>query len=246
MSNKKIMKEVFDKKLNIDVMHDEIITKIEKKQKQPQINKKYILVPLILIIITILLIPNISSNDKKSEYQNINKSENDIININAIEDKNRDILYDIDGRIVDKNQEELALKFSFINTLKIPLDSVRNTRILEMYGSSNLDSENYNTLIGYNLVYVNTSATAYSENNSYIDIFFSETNKQRPRCYYIETDNLKDSTISAIPVKISKYSDYYQVLFQYGNLYFDIETKNIPESDLIKLLNSIIKGENHE
>lgn len=240
--NKKIIKETFDKHFNINVVHDDIIKKIECKEKQ--IHKKYILVPITVFLVAGIFIYFLLYNHQIEYQKNDIKTNSDIVRINVIEDEkllfeeSKYLHADIDGRFVSKTTEELLKQFPFIQNLEIPLRLQENTRVGEMYASSNPESEFYHKLSGYYLVY------SYGENNSSIEIFFSKTNKERARCTSLIKTDLEDSLVNNIPIKIVKYYNDYLVLFQYQDLYFDIETRNIEEEELIGLIRSIVKEDN--
>lgn len=240
--NKNIIKETFDKHFNIDTVHDEIIKKVESKPKITY--KKYVLVPITVMLLGFLSIYLLLYNHFIGyQKDNINPN-NDIIKINVIADEkllfeeSKYLQADVDGRLVSKSQEELIKQFPFIQNLEIPLRLQENTIVGEIYASSNSKSEFYHKLSGYYLRYFN------NENNSYIDIFFSKTNKERARCTPLIRTDLEDSLVNNIPIKIVKYYNNYLVLFQYQDLYFDIETRNIKEEELIGLIRSIVKEDN--
>ena len=71
-----------------------------------------------------------------------------------------------------------------------------------------------------------------------ITIAYSESNTPI-RDYFI--DDGKSSIIKNTNLVISKYNTMYIVTFKYNDIYFDIETSNIEENELIDLLESIIK-----
>lgn len=130
--------------------------------------------------------------------------------------------------------------FSFIKNVKIPM-SASNIKMSEVYASSNFNSQLYHTLIGYHLGYLE-SDYENKENGKSISIFFSKTSKSRGRCTPILEKQLKESIIENTPVKIGKYYNEYIVLFRAWSLYFDIEAKNITETELIEMIISILGG----
>lgn len=240
--NKKIIKETFDKHFNMNTVHDDIIMKFEHKENQ--IHKKYILVPTTVFLVACISVYFLLYNHQIEYQKNDIKTNHDIVKINVIEDEkllfeeSKYLQADVDGRLVSKSQEELSKQFSFIQNLDIPLRLQENTIVGEIYASSNPKSEFYHKLSGYYLRYFD------NENNSYIDIFFSKTNKERARCTPLIRTDLEDSLVNNIPIKIVKYYNNYLVLFQYQDLYFDIETRNIKEEELIGLISSIVKEDN--
>ena len=239
--NEQIIKETFDEHFNIDIIHDEIVRKIEYKEKQTP--KKIILVPITIMILGFISIFLLYNHQLEYQKDDI-KTNHDIVKINVIEDEkllfeeSKYLQADVDGRFVSETTEELANQFSFIQNLDISLKLQEDIVIGEIYASSNPKSEFYHKLSGYYLRYLD------NDNNSYIDIFFSKTNKERARCTPLIKTDLEDSLVNDIPIKIVKYYNDYFVLFQYQDLYFDIETRNIEEEELIKVISSIVKEDN--
>lgn len=228
MSNKKLFKKLYFEKINKENNYKAILNSIERNNMK-KIKWKWALIPACLIVIFVgITLFNINNNDIKEIKYN-----NNII-INSFE-KVPDSIADIDGKFEDKNIEELISKFNFIKNLNIEYES---TRFGSMYVRNDLNDLNYNKLYGYNLIYV-----LDEKNSKTIDIFFSETEKERLRCliHNIDLNELKSSNINNTTIKIIQMGNYYMGIFKYNDLYFDIETYNLTEKEFVELLESITK-----
>ena len=71
-----------------------------------------------------------------------------------------------------------------------------------------------------------------------IKIAFSEI--EAPIRDYFIGDGDKISKIGNVELKVSQWENMYIVTFEYNDIYFDIETTGITESQLVDLLKSII------
>lgn len=85
---------------------------------------------------------------------------------------------------------------------------------------------------------LNNYVIEYFNDDRKITIAYSK-DKTPIRDYFIEDG--KSSIINNTNLVISKYNTMYIVTFKYNDIYFDIETSNIEENELIALLESIIK-----
>lgn len=228
MSNKKLFKKLYFKKINKEDNYKAILKSIERKEmKKIKWNWAFIPTCLIIVFIGIILFNKNNSDIKEIKYSN------DII-INSLE-KIQNSIADIDAKFEEKNLEELMLKFDFIKNINITSES---SRFGELYVRNNINDGNYSELYGYNLIY-----TLDENINKTIDIFFSKTREKRLSCLLTEFDlnKLKDSNINNTNVKIIKTEKWYMAKFEYNNLYFDIEAYNLTEKEFIELLESIIK-----
>lgn len=91
----------------------------------------------------------------------------------------------------------------------------------------------YKNLNSYILNYYNDNETRN------IKVAFSD--KNRPiRDYYFSNENAVTSIIKDKKLKIYSYEETFFVEFHYNNYYFDIETNNILQDELIDLISSII------
>ena len=67
----------------------------------------------------------------------------------------------------------------------------------------------------------------------------SDTLKEKRRCLSLVDNSYKISYINETKITIISFGNYFIAQFEHKNIYFDIETRNINESELINLLNSI-------
>ena len=237
MSNKKIFKEVYSKKINKDNNYKKIIECIERDSMKKN-NKivKWAFVPVCLLIIMcgVVIIDNydktFSSNDPI-----INKEKNYEIYINSIEKEYGLGKADADIQRLDFEVNELANNqgYEFLKNIIIPKDLTDNT-FNAIYVKETKESDNYSILNNYEFWYEN------SKNGRKIVLSFS--NEYEPiRDYFFDDNGSKISKINDIELTIYKYKNSYMAKFKNNGINFDIETSNITESELIDLLTSIIK-----
>ena len=237
MSNKKLFKKIYFEKINKEKNYEVILSNIERKNIKTKKLKWIIVAPCLFIIF--IFITLFSKDDIK--LKEIEHKNNIVINnLNPSENLST-ALEDIDGRFEDKNIEEFMLEFDFIKKLdaKYELTNMKQrTRCGLKYIRNELSDKNYSKLYGYSLMF-----TLDDQNSKTIDIFFSKSEKERLRCIMrnIILNELKDSNINNKNVKIVKIGNYYVGIFEYNDLYFDIETYNLSEEEFIELLETIIK-----
>ena len=116
MTNKKIIKKVFDEKLNKEETYQNILSKYNKKEKS---NWRYILIPISLIIIVVSLfsVNNINLKNKelkkeglKEEITTENNSYSDSKKIIKISSYNEDRAFTIkDSKQLEKNVDYIAI-----------------------------------------------------------------------------------------------------------------------------------------
>ena len=239
MSNKKIFKKLYSKKINKDDNYREIIRRIENKNKKYSMYKK-ILVPVCSLVLIFVLI-SINVNEKGDSFNsNIDMNKDFDLYINNNSNKNSvtstfssDYMYNIDDyKKVDIDYEKLIQlsDYSFLVDLNIPND-LENRKYSEVYVKENKNS-GYNILQNYELTYKDNNdrniiilvSKEYGINNN-------ESNK----------DNIKISNINDTKVIVYQDGIMYRVNFIYNNKYFNIVTNNISEEELINILVSIIK-----
>ena len=238
MSNKKIFKKLYSKKINKDDNYREIIRRIENNNKKYSMYKK-ILVPVCSLVLIFVLI-SINVNEKGDSFNsNIDMNKDFDLYINNNSNKNSvtstfssDYVYDNDDyKKVDIDYEKLIRlsDYNFLVDLNIPND-LDNRQYSEVYVKENKNS-GYNILQNYEL--------AYKDNNDRNVIILvskeyginNESNK----------DNIKISNINDTKVIVYQDGIMYRVTFIYNNKYFNIVTNNISEEELINILVSIIK-----
>lgn len=231
MSNKKVIMETFDREFGINVVHNEIVSKIKRKENH-QTMKLILTLTSIILIATLSVILLLGNNNISKKYDETKV--HDVIKINKLKlDDAKIRLNDVDGRMDDKNSEEILLEYQFINKL-ISKDMLQNVKISEVYASNNKNSDLYNKLIGYYTSYLK------EDSNKLINIFFSKTNKKIARCFPINEENLKKSSVNNNEIIIIDENYGYIVLFKYNDIYFDIEAENINIDELLEIVKSIM------
>ncbi len=237
MSNKKVIRETFDREFGANIVHSEIVSKIKRKENH-QIMKSILTLTSIVLISALLVILLLGNNSISQKYDETKIY--DVIKINKLNlDDVKISLNDVDGRMDDKNSENILLKYPFINQLKIPKDMLQNVKISEFYASNNKASYLYNELIGYYISYLKEDDTN-QQNNRLVNIFFSKTNKKMARCFPINEENLEKSSINNNEIIIINENYGYIVLFKYNDIYFDIEVENINIDELLDIVKSIM------
>lgn len=203
---------IINKSFNKYINKDENLKKIkERMNKKDMKYLKYSLIPICLILIISLFL--IIYNNKPDIFDDTKE-----IYINELDNMN---LTSLDSNIRVENNYMVETYDELLNIV-IPDD------LNKMNGSAIFLSDG--TLNNYIVEYFNGDrriTIAYSESNTPI------------RDYFI--DDGKSSIIKNTNLVISKYNTIYIVTFKYNDIYFDIETSNIEENELIDLLESIIK-----
>lgn len=228
--NKKVIKNMFDEKINKDIIHERVLNQNKKKLDISRIVKISV-VPICAFIVMVVSL-NLKSTD--NIYPNKTNTNLNIIKINNIDEINQ-TSYALDigllGDITHPSYNDLILEFPWISNFKIPYNYDFSC-IKQVYENEGLNYQNY---------YID-----YNNDNSNISIFVSELSEFRPRCIRIIPDTIEDSTINGLNVKLLKYSnDYnngYYAFFKFNGLNFDIETSNITEEEFINLIESIINS----
>ncbi|MBQ9071691.1 MAG: hypothetical protein IJY25_00845 [Bacilli bacterium] len=215
--NRKIIKDIFDKNINKNDIYNNVL-------KKKKINYwKYSLIPISIILLFYFI--NINKENIKIVDTNRN-----IININELSDV-ANTAYDINWSLVEMAREEFFNEFKWCENIKVPiyLNQLKFNKIYNYFDNTKFTGD---YLINY-----------YNDDSS-IEIFISPSSKTKPRCIQIIFEDLNESVINGISVKIVRYQENYIVLFTYNDFNFDIETFNINENELIELIESIIKENN--
>ncbi len=263
MSNKEIFKKIFDEKFNSEKIKEEILSKemlngkIIKKKQKVKLVLKWSLVPICFIFIISTITVYGSKKTNKSEPNNILEPNNSTeIYINKVKEKSLARL-DCDIKIISETKNEYSnslhntendvTNFNILKDLKIPEDfdnteynliyvsSQENNKVNNVEAMENqMPEKEYDILNNYNFVYSNT------KNQRKINISFSRENEPI-RDYFFTEENSQKSKINNIELKIYNYEETYFTKFIYNNYYFDIETQNITQEELITLLKSIIQ-----
>lgn len=234
MTNKEKLKNAIDKDYDKAKYLEDISKKIEKKSNLKNYYK-YLALPICIVaLISILLINNGGYNNNHINSSNneinslINTSSNDSnIKINILKEISES---KIKAQIKSQNYLNIPV-FEFMNDLSIPEDFDNKENYKAIYIKD--DKNNY-YLNNYEFNYLNTT------NDRKIKISFSD--KYEPlRDYYFTIDNIKKSVINGVELEIYKYKSIYIAIFNYKGYNFDIETKDISETEFFDLLASILK-----
>lgn len=238
MSNKKIFKKLYSKKINKDDNYKEIIRRIENNNKKYSMYKK-ILVPVCSLVLVFWLI-SINVNEKGDSFNSnidMNKDFDLYINNNSNNSVtstfSSDYMYDIDDyKKVDIDYEKLIQlsDYSFLVDLNIPND-LENRKYSEVYVKENKNSGD-NILQNYELIF---------KDNNDRNVIILISNEYEINNNEINKDNIKISNINDTQVIVYQDGIMYIVNFIYNNKYFNIVTNNIDEEELINILVSIIK-----
>lgn len=223
MSKKQIMKKVFDKEFNINVMRSQILKKNERKIRMFKIVKYALPIWAILIIGSIFIFNN--NNNSLLKLNNSNKEDYKNIVVNKI-----DNLGAVDADI--KTMHDKKINISELDNLSIPNDLNISDKY-SIYSRKDKTSD-YNILNCYVYEY-------YKEDSlRSIRIAFSDKNKPI-RDYYFSEEKAKKSKINNNELTIYQYEKNYFIEFKYKDYNFDIETSNISLEELTNLLETIIK-----
>ena len=202
---------IINKSFNKHINKDENLKIIkERMNKRNMKYLKYSLIPICLLLVISLYL--ITNNNEPDIFDDTKE-----IYINEIDNMN---LTSLDSDIRVENNYMVEIYDELLNIV-IPTD------LNKMNGSAIFLSDN--TLNNYVIEYFNDERR--------ITIAYSKTNTPI-RDYFI--DDGKSSIINNTNLVISKYNTMYIVTFKYNDIYFDIETSNIKENELITLLESII------
>lgn len=141
----------------------------------------------------------------------------------------------IGAATLDAQQEiidtELPSKFDFIKNIKVPAEYKETTKYT-LSTRSDMDSTEYDILHDYVFTYTKNVTDS-------IRIAVSEI--ETPLRDYFMEEKDQVSKIGDTKIIIGQYNNMYMATFKYNNMYFDIETEGLTESELISLLSSIIK-----
>lgn len=136
---------------------------------------------------------------------------------------------------LDAQQEiidtELPSKFDFIKNIKVPAEYKETTKYT-LSTRSDMDSTEYDILHDYVFTYTKNATDS-------IRIAVSEI--ETPLRDYFMEEKDQVSKIGDTELVVGQYNNMYMATFKYNNMYFDIETEGLTESELISLLSSIIK-----
>lgn len=232
MSNKKIFKELYSKKINKDYNYQEILKKIENKNKKINIIKHMLIPATSMFLVSLLIIINI--NEKKSSLtedifsDEINNNNNQSFTNEGVEENN--INTSSNQVINDINYEKIS-KYNFVKELNIPND-LNDKKYQEVYIKDEY-SKDYNLKNHYQIYYQNT------DDNRIINLTFSDNYKLINN--YSDNEFKRKTLINNQEIIVYEDNQTYVTSFNCNDIYFYIETINITEKEFINLLKSIIK-----
>ena len=255
MSNEELFKKIFEEKFNKEEIKKEIISKEFVKEN----NKKIKLIPILKlalapICLTIIISSFMVFGGKKVSKPDIIFEENNSaqIYVNKIKENSLARL-DCDIKTISKteklddnnnnNTANSIQQFEVLKNLKVPEDFNKiEYNLIYVSNNENNKTDNvedarekkYDILNNYSYIYYN------EKNERSINISFSNNNEP-VRDYFFTEENSKISKINNIELKIYNYEKIYFTEFIYNDYYFDIETRNITQEELITLLASIIQ-----
>lgn len=172
---------------------------------------------------------NLNNNLFQNENVEIGEEESLKIdlNINRIKEAG---LAKFDADIENINAEKLPGELKFMETIIIPTE-FKLVDMYKIYVRSNQDIKKYDLLHDYVFEYQK------DEEN---DIRIAISTVENPiRDYYLGENN-EISRIGDVELKITQYEKMYMASFRVKDIYFDIETQGITESELVETLKSII------
>ena len=218
-------KKMYDKKISKEKNYQNIIRKIEKEENKFKYFKlAFIPVCLLLIICGFI---SLKGNNILKDNQNkeVNKIKNSI-NINEVSEFVGALR--IDGKFEAVTNYFNIPYYEVFANLDIPSDFKEYNYML--FVKSNPDKNNYDKLVQY--------TKTFTKEDKHIDINYFDLNKP-VRDYLFEEGKI--SVINNLELTIYKYEELLFTSFKYNNLFIDVETSNVSETEFIKLLKSIIK-----
>lgn len=226
MTNREIIKTMFDKQLNREEIKNNII--LEKNKTKPSI--KWIPVPIVIsLVLCLFLFPH---DDASSGSDPIKISKNPIqINVNQV---HHYASKKINAILEEEKEPESAYNELFSN-LYIPndLNEIHYYRLFKKNMINHKQDKNH-LIIHYEYCYKNNN----SERSVYIA--FSKENKPWRDYHFSSSDN-QISYINDTDVMIYQYENTYMAEFVYKDINFDIETNDITLEELGELLQSIVR-----
>ena len=241
MSNKRLFKKIYSKKINKEDNYNTIIKCIENKNRKFIWKKVLVPVGCSLVVFGIILI-NINQNKNSFKSSEQIKDIDDIyINNNLYTNTNNgnivtsfssnDMIGD-DVKKIDIDYEILIKKidYSFLKDILIP-DDLNNREYKEVY-IKNDDNSGYNFLQNYEVI--------YKDNNDRSIVMLISDKDESNKNESLE-DNIKISKINDVEVVIYQDESLYKVNFIYNDKSFNIRTNSVSKEELVNLLSSIIK-----
>ena len=230
MSNdlKKQIEKEFDREKNYNI----ILSKVEDVGTIRKLKVRYIVASICVLAVVLacfVKFKDIGVNYIAKNNRTVEQTENVDLNINKIKEMSQACLYADIKTIEIKN---LPKRFKFMDNLKLP-NGFKLEECYNIYTRSDINFDKYDVLHDY-LFY-------YEKDNGEKNIKFAFSEIEEPLTdYYINNTMCKKSKIEDIELVICYFSGTYIVTFNSNGVNFDIETRNISESELVDLLESII------
>lgn len=212
MVKKQIIKEVFDKEFNMEIMKEQILLKKNKNKIENFKFVKYALLTSIILGICLILTKNNANFLMKINDDNSQIMVNKLIKIEEIKRN--------DNKYLSENRDLTdSIECEFLDNKIIPQD-------LDKYNT-------YSVLNNTVYEYFNQITNRY--------VKLSSAKDNIPFIDYNFEDNGKTTKINDILLKIYQYENKYFTIFKYQELNFMIETNDITLKELVTLLNSILE-----
>lgn len=219
MSNKQIIKDVFEREYNKDKMKAQILNNYSKSKKSGITRIVRFALPVCLVMIfAVFLMYN-----KNEELPTVKIGDNNLV-INKLDN--------IGAYKFDADIKEIPTKgIDKLNNIMLPSD-LTNFDNYSVYTRETKDGE-------YNVLNSNVYRYYNEEDNRNIRIAFSE-NYKPIRDYYFDDEGASNSKINNIEIKVFSYNEVYFTVFNYNGYNFDVETSGIDIYEFENLLSSIL------
>ncbi len=214
--------QVFDKEFNKDNMYQNILNKLEKKEKQKRIKKySFVSVSLIIILFCFFFTKNMFQKDI-SKVADENKDE---ININEINQNIYDDISNADVYILDTYDSTIS-----VEPLKLSIPTGLELDTIYIVYTKNEDTSQYDI--------VHDIIQSYIGEDKAVNVTYSTISKP------IRDVNVVDgeaSFIDGVEVMISKDNTTFIVELLYDDVYYDIESYNLELDEVLKIVKGIIE-----
>ena len=214
--------QVFDKEFNKDNMYQNILNKLEKKEKQKRIKKySFVSVSLIIILFCFFFTKNMFQKDV-SKVADENKDE---ININEINQNIYDDISNADVYILDTYDSTIS-----VEPLKLSIPTGLELDTIYIVYTKNEDTSQYDI--------VHDIIQSYIGEDKAVNVTYSTISKP------IRDVNVVDgeaSFIDGVEVMISKDNTTFIVELLYDDVYYDIESYNLELDEVLKIVKGIIE-----
>lgn len=163
------------------------------------------------------------SHDKQSINQESLKIE---LKINKMDNMS---VFKVDADIKELKIEDIKDEFNFMKNINVPKNFKLND-VYAIYTRRDKDIKKYDVLHEYVFLY---------KQNDEKNIRIALSKLEKPiRDYIGEGDKI--STIGDVQLNVSQYKSLYMVTAKIDDIYIDVETEGITESQLLELLQSLV------